>query len=145
MEAKEFLLQLQVLKKRIESKRAEIEQLKSIAYGVTPQADGERVQSSGNPERMASAVVGYMQLETELAQHLAQYCRVMREVIAVVEELKEPYYSIIHKRYIRNKPFAEIAEEEHYSYQYTTELHRIALKKVQKMINNQQNLVESFI
>ena len=49
MEAKEFLLQLQVLKKRIESKRAEIEELKSIAYGVTPQAEGERVQSSGNP------------------------------------------------------------------------------------------------
>jgi hypothetical protein len=145
MEAKEFLLQLQTLKKRIESKRGEIEQLKSIAYGITPQADGERVQSSGNPDRMGSAVVGYLQLETELSQSLAQYCRVMGEVIAVIEELKEPYYSIIHKRYVRNKSFAEIAAEEHYSYQYTTELHRNALKKVQKIINNQQNLVESFM
>ena len=47
--------------------------------------------------------------------------------------------------YVLFKLLAEIAEEEHYSYQYTTELHRIALKKVQKSINNQQNLVESFI
>ncbi len=145
MEAKEFLLQLQTLKKRIESKRAEIEQLKSVAYGITPQADGERVQSSGKPDKMATAVVNYTQLETELAQHLAQYCRVMGEVVAVIEQLNEPYYSIIHKRYVRNKPFAEIAAEENYSYQYTTELHRIALKKVQNIINNQQNLVESFI
>lgn len=135
MEAKEFLLQLQVLKKRIESKRAEIEELKSIAYGITPQAEGERVQSSGNPERMASAVVGYMQLETELSQHLVQYCRAMREVIAVVEQLKEPYYSIIHKHYVRNKPFYEIADEENYSYQYIIELHGIALQKIQKIIN----------
>lgn len=135
MEAKEFLLQLQTLKKRIESKRAEIEELKSIAYSITPQADGERVQSSGNPQRIASAVVGYLQLETELSQHLAQYCRVMGEVVAVVEELEEPYYSIIHKRYIRNKPFTEIAAEENYCYQYIIDLHRIALKKVQKIIN----------
>lgn len=135
MEAREFLLQLQTLKKRIESKRAEIEQLKAIAYGVTPQANGERVQSSGNPERMASAVVGYMQLETELAQHLAQYCRAMREVIAVIEQLNEPYYSIIHKRYVRNKNFAEIAAEENYSYQYIIDLHGVALQKIQKIIN----------
>lgn len=135
MEAKAFLMQLQTLKKKIESKRAEIEQLKSVAYGVTPQSNGDRVQSSGNSERMASAVVGYMQLETELSQHLVQYCRAMREVIAVVEQLKEPYYSIIHKRYIRNKPFAEIAEEENYSYQYIIDLHGVALQKVQKIIN----------
>ena len=136
MEAKEFLLQLQMLKKRIESKRAEIEELKSIAYGITPQADGERVQSSGNPERMASAIVGYMQLETELSQHLVQYCRAMRETITVVEQLDEPYYSIIHKHYVRNKPFTQIAEEENYSYQYIIELHGVALQKIQRIINN---------
>ena len=136
MEAKEFLLQLQMLKKRIESKRAEIEELKSIAYGITPQADGERVQSSGNPERMASAIVGYMQLETELSQHLVQYCRAMRETITVVEQLDEPYYSIIHKHYVRNKPFTQIAEEENYSYQYIIELNGVALQKIQRIINN---------
>ena len=135
MEAKAFLMQLQTLKKRIESKRAEIEQLKSVAYGVTPQADSERVQSSGNPERMASAIVGYMQLETELAQHLAQYCRAMREIVAVIEQLDEPYYSIIHKHYVQNKPFTEIAVEENYSYQYIIDLHGVALQKIQKIIN----------
>lgn len=135
MDAKQYLSQLKRLGSMIENKRAEIEQWKAVAYGITPQTNGERVQSMGKPDRMATAVCNYATIEAELEKQIARYGEVMLEVIGVIEQLEDPFYSIIHKHYIENKKFEQISEEVSYSYQYTTEMHRTALGMVQRIID----------
>ena len=135
MDARQYLSQLRKLGTMIKNKRAEIEQWKAVAYGITPQADGERVQSSGRGDRMENAVCNYATLEAELEAQIARYEDMMREVIGVVEQLEDPFYSIIHKHYIQRKKFNQISVEVGYTYQYTTELHRIALEMVQAIID----------
>lgn len=135
MDARQYLSQLRKLGTMIKNKRAEIEQWKAVAYGITPQADGERVQATGKPDRMATAVCNYATIEAELEKQIARYGEIMLEVIGVIEQLEEPYYSIIHKHYIEDKKFDQVAEEVRYSYQYTTEMHRTALGMVQRIID----------
>ena len=135
MDARQYLSQLKRLRSMIENKRAEIEQWKAVAYGITPQASGERVQSSGRGDRMETAVCNYATIEAELEKDIARYGKIMLEVISVIEQLEDPYYSIIHKHYIENKKFYQVAEEVLYSYQYTTEMHRTALGMVQRIID----------
>lgn len=135
MDARQYLSQLKKLGSMIENKRAEIKQWKAVAYGITPQASGERVQSSGRGDRMENAVCNYATLEAELEAQIARYEDMMREVIGVVEQLEDPFYSIIHKHYIQRKKFNQISVEVGYTYQYTTELHRIALEMVQAIID----------
>ena len=103
MDAKQYLSQMKRLRTMIENKRAEIEQWKAVAYGITPQADGERVQATGKPDRMATAVCNYATIEAELEKQIARYGEIMLEVVGVIEQLEEPYYSIIHKHYMENK------------------------------------------
>ena len=138
MDARQYLSQLKRLRSMIENKRAEIEQWKSVAYGITPQTNGERVQSMGKPDKMATAICNYATIEAELERQIAEYGETMLEVISVIEQLEDPFYSIIHKHYIENKKFEQISEEVNYSYQYTTELHRVALYMVQMIIDNRQ-------
>ena len=135
MDARQYLSQLKRLRSMIENKRAEIEQWKAVAYGITPQGDGERVQSTGKPDKMATAVCNYATIEAELEEQIARYGEIMLDVIGVIEQLEDPFYSIIHKHYIENKKFDQVAEEICYSYQYTTEMHRTALGMVQKIID----------
>lgn len=135
MDARQYLSQLKRLRSMIENKRAEIEQWKAVAYGITPQANGERVQSMGKPDKMATAVCNYATIEAELEEQIARYGEIMLEVISVIEQLEDPFYSIIHKHYIENKKFEQISEEVNYSYQYTTEMHRTALGMVQRIID----------
>lgn len=135
MDAKAYLSQLKKLASMIKNKRAEIEQWRAVAYGITPQSNGERVQSSGSADKMANAVCNYVPLEKELESQIARYESLMLEVIEVIEQLDEPFYSIIHKHYIEGKKFDVIAEEISYSYQYTTEMHRTALGMVQRIID----------
>lgn len=135
MDARQYLSQLKRLRSMIENKRAEIEQWKAVAYGITPQTNGERVQSTGKPDKMATAVCNYATIEAELDRQIAEYGETMLEVIEVIEQLEDPFYSIIHKHYIENKKFEQISEEVNYSYQYTTEMHRAALGMVQRIID----------
>jgi hypothetical protein len=135
MDARQYLSQLKRLRSVIENKRAEIEQWKAVAYGITPQTNGERVQSMGKPDKMATAVCNYATIEAELEKQIDEYGETMLEVISVVEQLEDPFYSIIHKHYIENKKFEQISEEVNYSYQYTTEMHRAALGMVQRIID----------
>ena len=63
MKAKDYLRQLQKLDKLIENKLAEKEQWKAMATSTTQQLTADRVQTSGNPQKMADAVCKIIEIE----------------------------------------------------------------------------------
>ena len=54
--AKKYLSNVSKLDKMIANKMIEKEQWEAVAEGSTAHSEGERVQSSGNPQKMADAV-----------------------------------------------------------------------------------------
>lgn len=137
MNAREFLNQLRKLDNLIQNKIAEKEQWKSISKNITPLSNGERVQASSEQQKMADAVIKYIDLETEIEKLIDLLVDKRKEIISIIEQVDNSLqYNVLNKHYVQYKPFTVIAEEEHYSYAYILEIHRKSLKEVEKILQN---------
>lgn len=151
MEAKEFLEQLKKINRIIENKRVEREQWYAMATSTTaapPPDTGVRVQSSGKQQRMMAAVDRYVDIDLEIERCIKEQYTERQKIISVIEQLKEPEYDVIHKRYVgmlkNGKPyylsFDEIADAHDKSKTWATAIHGEALKNVQKIIDSRTDL-----
>lgn len=135
MKARDFLRQVQKLNCMIENKMAERQQWMDIAKGAVPQTTGERVQSSGNQQRMADAIGRYVDIEKEIDACIDRLVDARKDVIAVIEQLSKDQYNVLHKIYIQGKTRQETADMLDKSYSSVKELHRRAIVNVQKIID----------
>lgn len=137
MKAKDFLLQVKKLDKMIANKLIEVEQWKAIANNTTADMSGDRVQTSGNPHKIADAIARYIDLETEINRCIDDLIDTKKGVINVIEQLNATEYDILHKVYIQNIPLYDVAEMYDRTYSWVTTIHGRALKHVQKILDNQ--------
>ena len=135
MNAKEYLLQIKKLDLMIRNKKAEIQQLKDIAGSITPTMSGERVQSSGNPQRIADAIDKYLDIETEIQRDFEELLRKRREIIGKIEQLNAIEYDVLHKIYVQYLNFDEVAYACNYSRSWVTTVHGRALAHLQDILN----------
>ena len=138
-----------MLDKMIENKLAEVEHWKTIALGTTASGADiivngvshkmDKVQTDGNPQKMADAIAKYVDIEREINNCIDDLIKVKNEVINVIEQTNNPLqYDILHKHYIQHKSLSDIAIHTNYSYAYIVEVHGKALKKVQKILDLQK-------
>ena len=145
MDAKEFLNQLKKLDKMIENKIIEKEQWKSIALGITSSSKTiiikgvehamDKVQASGEQQKMADAVVRYIDIERENDQYIDKLIEARKDVICVIEMLPVAEYDILHKVYVQGFTLDEYAAKFNNSYIWATTIHGRALKNVQRILN----------
>lgn len=140
MRAKDFLRQVYKLDRMVENKLAEKRQWQEIAAGATPQTTGERVQSSGNPQRMADAISRYIDIEQEIDECIDRLVDTKREVIGVIEQLNATEYDVLHKMYIQGYSLQEVADMKGRSYSWMTSTHGRALQNVQRIIDKRKGL-----
>lgn len=140
MRAKDFLRQVYKLDRMVENKLAEKRQWQEIAAGATPQTTGERVQSSGNPQRMADAISRYIDIEQEIDECIDKLVDTKREVISVIEQLNATEYDVLHKMYIQGYSLQEVADMKGRSYSWMTSTHGRALQNVQRIIDKRKGL-----
>lgn len=140
MRAKDFLRQVYKLDRMVENKLAEKRQWQEIAAGATPQTTGERVQSSGNPQRMADAISRYIDIEQEIDECINKLVDTKREVIGVIEQLNATEYDVLHKMYIQGYSLQEVADMKGRSYSWMTSTHGRALQNVQRIIDKRKGL-----
>lgn len=139
---KRFLNQIKKLDKLIENKLAEKEQWKLIASGTTIQLK-ERVQSSSNQQKMADAVVRYIDIESEINACIDSLVSKKRDVISVIEQLDVTEYDILHKVYIQYLSLYDVAEIYDKSYSWVTSVHGNALKNVREILDAREMRDES--
>lgn len=135
MDAKTYLSSVRKLDLQIKNKLIEKQQWKEIALGITANMDGERVQSSGTKDKMASAVEKCVDMEQEIDSLIDKLIDTKKEVVQVIESLDNPYYyDLLHRIYIQFMSFEEVAD--HYGRDYTTitTAHGRALKSVQAIL-----------
>ena len=139
---KRFLHQIKKLDKLIENKLAEKEQWKLIASGTTIQLK-ERVQSSSNQQKMADAVVRYIDIESEINACIDSLVSKKRDVISVIEQLDVTEYDILHKVYVQYLSLYDVAEIYDKSYSWVTSVHGNALKNVREILDAREMRDES--
>jgi hypothetical protein len=135
MKAKDFLKQPKKLDVMITNKLIEKEQWKAIATGSTSVSDGERVQSSGNQQKMADAIARFIDIEQEIDRIIDVLVDTKKDVIDVIEKLDVTDYDILHKHYIQYIELSDIAIMYDKSYSWMTTKHGRALQKVQNILD----------
>ena len=135
MNAKDFLRQIKKLDRLIENKLIEIQRWKDIANNTTATLSGERVQSSGNPQKIADAICRYIDLEREINQDIDELVEAKKDVIGVIEQLNATEYDIIHKIYVQYLTLEDVADAYDRTYSWATTIHGRALKHIQNILN----------
>lgn len=135
MNAKDFLRQIKKFDRLIENKLIEIQRLKDIANNTTATLSGERVQSSGNPQKISDAICRYIDLEREINQDIDRLVEAKKDVIGVIEQLNATEYDIIHKIYVQYLTLEDVADAYDRTYSWATTIHGRALKHVQNILN----------
>lgn len=135
MRAKEYLQQIEKLDALIKNKLIEKQQWMDVALGITPQMNSERVQSTGNQQKMASAIEKMVDIERELDECVDRLIDTRNEVLAVLEQLNKEEYDFLHMVYVQHYTLGDVANLKGYSYSWATTYHGKALKSVQKILD----------
>jgi len=138
LKAKEYLRQLKMLDRLIENKLAEKEQWKAMATSTTQQLTADRVQTSGNPQKMADAVCKIIEIEAEIDAFVDKLIDTKRDVISTLERLNPTEYDLLHKVYVQFFTFEEVADKKGKSYSWVTTVHGRALKNVQRILDGRR-------
>lgn len=135
MDAISFLKQVEKLDTLIKNKLIEKSQWRDMALGITANMEGERVQSSSRPSKMADAIDKCVDMEAEIDSLIDKLIETKREVISVIEQLSATEYDVLHKRYIQFLTFSDIAEAKGRDYNWVTTVHGRAKKNVQTILD----------
>jgi len=138
LKAKEYLRQLKMLDRLIENKLAEKEQWKAMATSTTQQLTADRVQTTGNPQKMADAVCKIIEIEAEIDAFVDKLIDTKRDVISTLERLNPTEYDLLHKVYVQFFTFEEVADKKGKSYSWVTTVHGRALKNVQRILDGRR-------
>lgn len=143
MNAKEYLNQIKKLNFKIANKTIEREQWREMAHNVSSNWGGERVQSSGNPEKMSTAIINYIDIESEINACISAMIEKKKEIIGVIELLKADEYDLLHKIYVQGMTLGEAAYACDKSQTNISTLHGRALKNVQNILDEREKQNEN--
>ena len=142
MKAKDYLQKLEKIDMQIINKTTEInhliEKMKMVAESTTSYSEGERVQSSGSKEKMADAIVCYVDLEEELRLYIADKMDEKNEILRTIEAFPIGEYELLHKVYVQGLSLKEVSIQKSCSYSAITSLHGYAIKRLQKVLNERE-------
>ena len=134
--AQEYLEQVGKLNAMIENKMAEQAQWRGVAYGITSHSEGERVQSSGNQQKMSDAVARVVDLEAEIDDLIDRLIDLKQEIIRSIEMLNATEYDVLHKRYIQGMTFDEVGAAKGKSKSWATTVHGRALQSLNGILED---------
>lgn len=131
MDAKKYLQQIERYRCRIKNKLEEKSMWMGMATGITSNADGERVQSSGTKDKMSCAVIESVSIDEDIKLLRNQ----INEIIRTIEGLEQKYYDILHLIYVQNFTTKEIRAYYRKSESWVHDTHKKALKELQKVLD----------
>ena len=134
MTTKEYLNQIERLDKMITNKLSEIYQLKIMACSITVSGDSERVQTSGNQDKLGSTITKIVDLERETDELVDSLVDKRKEILSQIDNMKNiDHYDVLHKHYVERRTFQDIADSENWSVRQVFNIHGRALQEFEKM------------
>ena len=138
MTTKSYLGQIERLDRMIQNKLSEIYQLKTMACSVTVSNDGERIQNSGDKDRMGSAVAKIVDLERETDELVDSFVRKRNRIIEQIDSIENlDFYHVLSMRYVARDTFETISVKTNWSIRKIFSLHGKALLEFEKMYGSE--------
>ena len=138
MKAEEYLTQVHKLVKLIRNKKAERELWFDIATGTTKPISPDKVQSSGNPQKMADAVCNKLGVQDIIDQAIEELEKKYLEITSTLEMLNDVHYDVLHLLYIQNIPLEDVAARYGKSRRWATNKRGIALRSLQRILDERE-------
>lgn len=137
MTTKQYLSRFHRINQEIDGNLAEIFRLKTMAMSITVAQKDVNVQSSGESDRMASAVAKIVDLEREIDEKI-DGMKVSREkMISQIAQIdNDMEYTVLYQHYIQNLTFEKIAENSNYSIRHIFRVHGNALQSFEQKFGN---------
>lgn len=133
--AKQYLLEYQRIHRKIARLEAQISEIEEQADKITAWSDGDRVQSSHNPDKIGQLVARKIDMETKLLDAIGELFDKLDEIEYVLGSLRNPDYALLLEyHYIRGLTWESISLKMHYSTRWIQTLHGRALMEVDKLI-----------
>lgn len=138
MTTKQYLNQIHRINRIINNKLSEIYQLKSLVCSISVSADSERVQTSSDKDSLGCAVSKIVDLEREVNDCIDQFAEKRRNIITQIDSLEnDMYYQVLFSRYIEQKTFEKIAEDNEYSVRQILRIHVDALSEFERLYGSE--------
>lgn len=130
METKHYLSQISRLERKIQNKLSEIYQLKTMACSVTVSNNNERVQTSGEKDKVGTVVSKIVDMEHEVDNMIDKRCDIVEQIESIENT---EFYDILAQIYILKKELKVVAIEKKISYSHAKRMHGQAIEEFEKM------------
>lgn len=135
-EAKRFLSEYGRMRSRIKRLNMEVLQIRDQAESISAWTDGDRVQSSHQPDKLGQVVARLVDKETETLEVINEYIDKMNEIDDMLNEIEDPKLALILElRYKQGLIWEKVAEEMNYDVRWVQRLHGRALEEINKILN----------
>lgn len=131
MTAREYVGQLERIDILLASKSAEKLRWKALALDTGARQSGDKVQGSGNQQKMAGAVESAVDLDAEILQLQAE----RHEIVHTLEQLQVDEFWILNEVYGKHVSVGQAAWDRGRSYSWARALHNRALENLEKLLN----------
>lgn len=136
MDTKTYLNQISRLDRMIENKLSELAEIKTMAFGVPALNDEERVQTSGDKDRIGNAVAKIIDMEKEIDELVDRFVDLKKDILQMVSMLESKRHKqIILKKYFEYESIYTISGELGMSDRGCKKAHKRALEEFEKIKN----------
>lgn len=134
MNAKEYLLEIKKIRKRVNLLQTEIERLRTDAESVSINLDGmPKGSGKGTWENLA---IQLAECESVLMKELSVLWSKQMKAIMLLDKLKPKHQMILTEYYIEDKTWEQIAYEQGYTWRHCYRLHGSALIEFERVMQD---------
>lgn len=136
MNAKEYLLQIKKIRRRVNLLQAEVDRLRTDAESVSINLDGmPRGKGKSSWENLA---IQLAECESILQEQLSALWSKQMEAILLLGKLKPKHQQILTEYYIADKTWERIAYEQDITWRHCYRLHGSALAELEGVLENER-------
>ena len=139
MRAKEYLGQFGRYEDRIQRKLVDVYRSRVLATNISVAFGADRVQTSGNGDRISGLVASIVDIEREVEHLLQEYRDFSNEALWQLENMCQggesgmAQYKVLHARFVQRMTFEDIAEAMNYSERQVYNLYRDGLAEFERL------------
>lgn len=139
MTTKQYLRQIRILDKHIDSKLEELSNLRSKVCNITASYSSQPRSSSSAGDKMASAIAKIVDLENEIALEIDQFVDMKQEINRRIAQLSDPAYGLLlNLRYMNQMSWQKISLRMNYDKSWVLRLHQRALTELSAMMDKSE-------
>jgi len=134
-DAKAYLLQVELLDARVNTRLEELQRLNALRFQITSAIKPISVSSTKRHDKMEALQAKIIDLDNEINDDIDALIDKRHEIGMLLDRLQDPKHTeMLRKRYCEGKPLTQVAMEMHYAYRSACYIHGRALQAVDKLL-----------